>query len=147
MTISLAEIHALVDQFERSTWRRITLVADGVQLSLSKDPVEAGSEPEAAPLPSKAATPQTKAAPAAATGRLVTAPSLGTFYRSPRPGTAPFVELGSRVAAGDEICLIEVMKLFTTVRVPCAGVVSAIHAEDGTLVEFDQALISIDPDD
>jgi acetyl-CoA carboxylase biotin carboxyl carrier protein len=75
----------------------------------------------------------------------VAAPTLGTFYRSPKPGAAPFCELGVRVEAESELCLVEVMKLFTTVRAGTAGIVRKICANDGDLVEFDQVLFYIDP--
>jgi acetyl-CoA carboxylase biotin carboxyl carrier protein len=144
MAISMADIEALVAQFEASDWRRIELVADGVELRLSKDGAVAPVAEAAAPAMVRAET-RVPAAVAAA-GQQVTAPSLGTFYRAPKPGEAPFVAVGSRVAAGDPLCLVEVMKLFTTVNAPVGGIVIAVHAEDGDLVEFGQPLVSIDPD-
>ena len=71
---------------------------------------------------------------------VVIAPNLGTFYRAPKPGAAPYVELGSVVSKGDELCLIEVMKLFTSVCAERSGKVHAIIAEDGSLVEGGQPL-------
>jgi acetyl-CoA carboxylase biotin carboxyl carrier protein len=145
MAISMADIEALVAQFEASDWRRIELIADGVELRLSKDgavaPV-AVAAPAVAPAPASAPV----AAAVVSGGQQVTAPSLGTFYRAPRPGEAPFVAVGSKVAAGDPLCLVEVMKLFTTVNAPLGGTVVAIHARDGDLVEFGQPLVSIQPD-
>lgn len=75
------------------------------------------------------------------------APNLGTFYRSPKPGSPPFVTIGQRVDKGDELCLIEVMKLFTTVRADRAGIIRAIVADDAELVESGQALMYIEGDD
>jgi acetyl-CoA carboxylase biotin carboxyl carrier protein len=143
MAISMADIEALVAQFEASDWRRIELVADGVELRLSKDsPVAASAAPTPLAAP-PAATPPPADAPG---GHVVGAPSLGTFYRAPKPGEPPFVEVGQRVAAGDDLCLVEVMKLFTTVHAQISGTIRAIHATDGDLVEFGQPLLSIDPD-
>lgn len=142
MAITMADIEALVAQFEASDWRQIALVADGVELRLSKDGPVAGV-PTPAPVTPAVATPQSRET---VCGHGVTAPSLGTFYRAPKPGEAPFVGPGAKVAAGDPLCLVEVMKLFTTVDAPVAGRVVAIHAEDGDLVEFGQLLVSIDPD-
>ncbi|MCD9197687.1 acetyl-CoA carboxylase biotin carboxyl carrier protein [Aeromicrobium wangtongii] len=79
-------------------------------------------------------------------GVTVTAPNLGTFYRAPAPGEASYVELGQRVEAEDEVCLIEVMKLYTPVRAGAAGVVVEVLVEDGALVEYGQPLVVIDPD-
>ncbi len=145
MPISLADIEALVAQFEKSDWRRIDLVADGVELRLSKDGSGTSTAFPTTVAPSAAVA---AALPLAGTpsGYVVTAPSLGTFYRAPRPGEPPFVVVGQRVAVGQDLCLVEVMKLFTTVHAPVAGVVLAVHAADGDLVEYSQPLVSLDPD-
>lgn len=73
----------------------------------------------------------------------IAAPNLGTFYRSPKPGAAPFVEIGATVDVGDELCLIEVMKLFTTVRSNVAGTVEAVLVPDGAMVEAGQPLFAV----
>jgi acetyl-CoA carboxylase biotin carboxyl carrier protein len=70
---------------------------------------------------------------------------LGVFYRAPAPGEKPFVEVGQRVRADDTVCLIEVMKLFNSIRAGVDGEVVEILVENGGLVEFDQALIFIRP--
>jgi acetyl-CoA carboxylase biotin carboxyl carrier protein len=83
----------------------------------------------------------------AQTGKVaVRAPMIGTFYRRPSPQDKPFVEIGQRVAKGDPLCLLEVMKLYTTIAAPEAGVVTEIPVADGALVEFDQVLVLIEPD-
>ena len=74
------------------------------------------------------------------------APNLGTFYRAPKPGAPPYVKLGQHVEPTTELCLIEVMKLFTSVYANVSGVVRQVLVEDGELVEFDQALFLIEPD-
>lgn len=73
----------------------------------------------------------------------IRAPMLGTFYRAPGPGEKPFVEVGQRVRADDTICMIEVMKLFNSIRAGVDGKVVKILVENGSLVEFDQALIFV----
>lgn len=73
----------------------------------------------------------------------ITAPMLGTFYRAPSAGEKPFVEQGDRVAPEDPVCLLEVMKLFNSVKAGMAGTVERILVENGTLVEYGQALILI----
>lgn len=75
----------------------------------------------------------------------VVAPMLGTFYRSSSPDADPFVELGSSVAADDTVCLVEVMKLFNSVRAGSAGKIVKILVEDGALVEFGQPIMLIEP--
>ncbi len=75
----------------------------------------------------------------------VRAPMVGTFFRRPSPQEPPFVEVGAEVAAGDPLCLIEVMKLYTTIEAPCAGRVVEIVPEDATLVEHGAVLFRIEP--
>lgn len=83
-------------------------------------------------------------APAAQAGvTYVRAPMVGTFYRRPSPDEPAFVEEGAAVKKGDPLCLIEVMKLFTTIEAPVDGTIESIAPEDGSLVEFDQALFVI----
>jgi acetyl-CoA carboxylase biotin carboxyl carrier protein len=74
----------------------------------------------------------------------VTAPNLGTFYRAPKPGAAPLVQEGQSVLPDTEVCLLEVMKLFTTVKAAVPGVIRRICVEDGQMVEFGQALFYIE---
>jgi acetyl-CoA carboxylase biotin carboxyl carrier protein len=73
----------------------------------------------------------------------VTAPLLGTFYRAPKPGAAPFVEVGSAVEPETVIAIIEVMKLMNTVRAGRAGRVTEILVTDGALVEYGQPLLRL----
>jgi acetyl-CoA carboxylase biotin carboxyl carrier protein len=75
---------------------------------------------------------------------VVRAPMVGTFYRSPSPEAPPFVEIGSIIAKGDPLGLVEVMKLFTTIYAESAGRVAEIGAENGKLVEFGQMLFVIE---
>ncbi len=75
----------------------------------------------------------------------VVAPMVGTFYRSAGPGEAPFVEVGSVVVADTQVCLLEVMKLFTAVPAGVAGTVAEVCREDGTAVEYGDALFRVRP--
>jgi acetyl-CoA carboxylase biotin carboxyl carrier protein len=74
----------------------------------------------------------------------VKAPMLGTFYRTPKPGAPPFVEVGAMVGKDDPLCIIEVMKLFNTVKAGVQGRVAQICAEQGQLVEYQQVLFLIE---
>lgn len=75
----------------------------------------------------------------------IRAPMLGVFYRASAPGEKPFVEVGQRVRADDTVCLIEVMKLFNSIRAGVDGEVIGIPVENGSLIEFDQPLVLIRP--
>lgn len=75
----------------------------------------------------------------------VDSPMVGRVYFKPSPEEPPFVEEGNKVAAGDTLCLIEVMKLFTQVEAPIAGTILTRAVEDGAAVQFDQPLFWIRP--
>jgi acetyl-CoA carboxylase biotin carboxyl carrier protein len=76
----------------------------------------------------------------------VKAPTLGIFYRSPKPGAPPFTEVGKAVAENDTVCLLEVMKLFTAVKAGVKGRIVEICAKNNDLVQYGQVLFIIDPD-
>ncbi len=102
------------------------------------------------PAPAAVQGAATAAAPpqiATAAGHIeVAAPMVGTFYRAPSPDAPAFVEVGTRVKAGQPLCLIEVMKLFTTINSEASGRVAQIGAENGELVEYGRTLFVIEPD-
>ncbi|MBO9499719.1 MAG: acetyl-CoA carboxylase biotin carboxyl carrier protein [Novosphingobium sp.] len=94
------------------------------------------------PAPAPAAEPKPSAA--AQAGEVdIPAPLLGNFYRSPRPGDPPFVEVGDTIGEDSAIGIIEVMKLMNSVRSGVAGTVVAVLAEDGKAVEEGQPLIRV----
>lgn len=76
-------------------------------------------------------------------GHVISAPMVGTYYESPAPGSAPFVEVGQPVAQGDVLCIIEAMKVMNPIESDRAGVVAAILVENGQPVEFGQPLLVI----
>lgn len=76
----------------------------------------------------------------------IKSPLLGIFYRSPKPGAPPFVKDGSHVAEADTVCLIEVMKLFTTVKAGLNGRIVKICAENNEMVEYGQILFLVEPE-
>ena len=80
-----------------------------------------------------------------ASGHRVTAPSVGLFWRSPKPGAPPFVEVGDEVGPDDTVCIVEVMKLMNHVRAGTAGTVRAVHPENGQMVEHGDPLFTIGP--
>ena len=104
---------------------------------------EAAAPPAAAP---QAAGPAIVSAdPAAVVGNAIVAPLTGVFYLSPSPQAPPFVQVGSVVAAGDVIGLIEAMKLFNEIRTTHGGRVKKILATSGQLVRAHTPLIELDP--
>ena len=153
MSIDRKEVEALIRIFDRSDWDELRLETDGLKLVLSKDADAtaldgASAETSVAPAGDAspdAATPQDDAAPT--DGMIpITAPNLGTFYRAPKPGTAPYVEVGQTITEATEVCLIEVMKLFTPVRAGISGRIAAACVDDGEMVEFGAPLFLVEPE-
>ncbi|AGF48596.1 acetyl-CoA carboxylase biotin carboxyl carrier protein [Candidatus Kinetoplastibacterium oncopeltii TCC290E] len=75
---------------------------------------------------------------------IVKAPMVGTFYRSPSPGTPAFVDIGQIVKEGDQLCIIEAMKLLNEVEADKSGVIKEILVDNGAPVEYGQHLFIID---
>ncbi len=76
----------------------------------------------------------------------ITSPMLGTFYMAPKPGEPPFVEVGAVVDEDTTVCIIEVMKLFSTIKAEKRGRIARVCVEDGELVEYRQTLFMLAPD-
>jgi len=76
---------------------------------------------------------------------LVRSPMVGTFYRAPSPGAPPSVEVGQTIEADTTVCIIEVMKLMSSILAGAQGTITNILAENGELVEHDQILMVIAP--
>jgi acetyl-CoA carboxylase biotin carboxyl carrier protein len=109
-------------------------------------PAAAPLKPPAGPASLDAATVPPEAAPPGMTvpqALNVPAPLLGTFYRAPKPGAAPFVEIGSQVEENTIVGIIEVMKLMNTVRAGVRGRVVQILGRDGALVEYGETLMRV----
>ena len=102
-------------------------------------PVAAPAAMPAAPEP----TAQTPAAAPEPKGTEVTAPMVGVFYAAPAPGDEPFVRVGSKVKAGETLCIIEAMKVLNEVTAEADGEVLEICVADGDLVEFGSCLMRI----
>ncbi|MEO1011928.1 MAG: acetyl-CoA carboxylase biotin carboxyl carrier protein [Bacteroidota bacterium] len=75
----------------------------------------------------------------------IKSPIIGTFYRKPSPDKPAFVEVGSTIAPGDVLCVIEAMKLFNDIESEVSGKIVKVLVEDSSPVEFDQPLFLVDP--
>jgi acetyl-CoA carboxylase biotin carboxyl carrier protein len=121
---------------------KLVVRRNGVLPAAAAEYTERGSGPVAV---SRAPAPAVAPKVEAAAGQIeVAAPMVGTFYRASSPEAAPFVEVGSVVSAGQPLCLIEVMKLFTTIKSEVAGRIVQIGAENAELVEYGRTLFVIE---
>jgi acetyl-CoA carboxylase biotin carboxyl carrier protein len=111
--------------------------------SFAEAPVHAS--PATVPQPAAALQPRPEPPRIEENPDVVRAPMVGTFYRSPSPGAPPFVEVGSRVKKGDALCIVEVMKLFTTIAAERDGIIAEIGADNAALVEYGQMLFVMKP--
>ncbi|MFE7416779.1 acetyl-CoA carboxylase biotin carboxyl carrier protein [Rhodococcus sp. NPDC057529] len=169
------EVQEILRTFKESGWASMTLELDGIRITVGKDgpPVPAPAAPgpaapapaapaavaepaPAAAVPSPAAAASAPAAvPAPAAPAAVDtagcvevrAQTVGAFWAAPSPGDPPFVQVGQTVEAGQQIAIVEVMKLMNPVVTPQGGEIVQICAANADLVEFDQVLFLIRPTD
>jgi acetyl-CoA carboxylase biotin carboxyl carrier protein len=137
----------LLERLRDDALRELEVREGGVRVRVSKNgPVEVAPAPPAAePTPSTPSpSADAGARPATAAAKAVVAPLTGIFYRSTSPQVPPFVQVGSVIAAGDVVGLIEAMKLFNEVRSTLAGRVARIVAENGQLVRAHHPLLELE---
>ncbi len=121
---------------------------DGEQaITIRKDLPDVYAAPVAAPVAQAAPAVQASAPAAKETevrGKAITSPMVGTFYAASSPDAAPFVEVGSTVAAGDVVCIIEAMKLMNEIKSEQAGKIVQICVKNGDPIEFGQVLMYVE---
>jgi len=104
--------------------------------------VAAPASAPAAPAITPPATTETK--DALPSGHIVKSPMVGTFYRSPAPGSPEFVQIGQTVSEGETICIIEAMKILNQIEADKSGTIKSILANNGEPVEYDEPLFVIE---
>ncbi len=168
------DVLALIQIFDKSEWQELRMSSEGYDIILSKrvraeraatlsettalhhlNPIAAATLSSETPRSLRTSEPSARldaepqaiaSAPKTSINLVeVRAPNLGTFYRAPKPGAPNYVEIGQSVEPDTDVCLIEVMKLFTPVKARIKGHIRTICAEDGELIEYDQALFYIEP--
>jgi oxaloacetate decarboxylase alpha subunit len=123
----------------------VTIEEDDLRVSVRRsEELPAAAAPAAAPLAFE--EPGEAPLPPPADGLVrVESPMVGTFFRAPEPGAAPFVEEGDAVAPGQTLCILEAMKLMNEVKAEIEGIVRAIHVDNAQPVEFGQLLFELEP--
>ncbi|RMX04115.1 acetyl-CoA carboxylase biotin carboxyl carrier protein [Corticibacter populi] len=122
---------------------KVRIVKGGAVAQAQIIPVAAQAPVVAAPA-AVAAAPAAAEAPAAPAGAAITAPMVGTFYRSPSPGADAFVEVGSQVKEGQTVCIIEAMKILNEIEADRSGTIKQILIDNGQAVEYGQPLFIIE---
>ena len=160
------QILAMLRLIEESDYDEVKDETDGFRLHVRKSGVPARLDVQSAPARPAApssAQPQVVSAddepPAQASANspageeavippgmvAIRAPMIGTFYRAPAPHLPPFIEMGANVKSHDTVCLIEVMKLFNSLKAGVAGKIVRILAQNAAPVAKDQVLMIIEP--
>ncbi len=153
--MDIRKVKKLIELLEESDVAEIEIHEgeESVRISRISSSAPAMVMPAAAPGPAPAPAPA--AAPAAADssatpaeeaepeGHIIRSPMVGTFYRAPSPTSKPFVEEGTKVSAGDTLCIIEAMKILNQIESDIAGTVQKILVENGQPVEYNQPLFVI----
>jgi len=158
MQLDHDQLHRLLEVLSDSDIQEFRLEGDDFRLEVRRNlpavavaaaPVAAvAAAPAALEVSHQAAAPSTPppAVPASRSDLVdITAPMVGTFYRAPAPGEAPFVEVGTRIGVGQTVCILEAMKLMNELEAEAAGEVVEILVDNGTPVEFGQVLMRVKP--
>ncbi len=154
------DIQKLIDFISQSGLDEVNIETSELKLAIKRysnaAPVAVQAQPAyvapapvvAAPAPvATPAAPAAAPAPVAEASNLITikSPMIGTFYRSPGPDKANFVEVGDEVSTGKVVCIIEAMKLFNEIESEVSGKIVKVLVENATPVEFDQPLFLVEP--
>lgn len=161
MSLTEQEVLQILRLVQQSSYGELRLETGDLKLVVRKGACGGSAEPEAEaaearPIakPAKAAgepmrspAPEAMAVAPAPPGLIpIPSPLLGTFYRRPSPDASPFVEVGSFVEEDDTVCIIEVMKVFTSVKAGVRGHIAKIQAENLQMVEYGQPLFLVQPE-
>jgi acetyl-CoA carboxylase biotin carboxyl carrier protein len=150
--LDLKDIKAIIDLMKENDLSVFEMEKDGFKLKLQKGALEqpfmsapmmvAPASTSAAAAPAKEG-PGVEKAPDAEELKEIASPMVGTFYRSPSPDAAPFVEIGKPVTEDTVVCIIEAMKVMNEIKAETSGVIAETVAENGKPVQFGQVLFRV----
>jgi acetyl-CoA carboxylase biotin carboxyl carrier protein len=136
-------IRELAKLLEETGLTEIEIERGGFRVRVGRGATAAAPATAAIPQPVAAAAKPAGSDPAKHPG-VVTSPMVGTAYIGPEPGAMPFVDVGSKVVAGDTLLIVEAMKTMNQIPAPRSGTVTQILIEDGQPVEFGEPLMIIE---
>ncbi|NUN70456.1 MAG: acetyl-CoA carboxylase biotin carboxyl carrier protein [Bacteroidetes bacterium] len=157
--MDLKYVKQLLEMVEKSAVNEIELEEKGNKIRITKSAPQNVVSAQAYPMAMPAAAAPAPAAPAAAAPAAapkapaadakkyneVKSPIVGTFYRSPSPDAAPYVEVGAKVKQGQVLCIVEAMKLMNEIESDTTGTIVKINVENGKPVEYGQVLFLVEP--
>ena len=155
MTLTAKDVAEIMRLLEQSSFDSLSLEIDGVKLNLHRASAAGAreirapafpSQPAAESQPPGAIAPRHAKPPSEPGLAEIASPLLGIFYRAPKPGEPPFVEVGSKVSEETVVAIIEVMKLMNSVHATVKGEVVEILAVNGALVEYGEILMRVRPE-
>jgi acetyl-CoA carboxylase biotin carboxyl carrier protein len=148
--MNLKEIREILELLKGSDVREFELGRGDTVLKLRRGPanVSVVLPPPGPAAPARMAEepPAAASAPPKPTYKEIVSPIVGTFYRSPAPDAAPFVEVGTRVVKGQVLCIVEAMKIMNQIESDTTGTIAAIIVENAQPVAYGQALFHITPE-
>ncbi|HZF15097.1 MAG TPA: acetyl-CoA carboxylase biotin carboxyl carrier protein [Steroidobacteraceae bacterium] len=153
MNLTRTDVEEILKLLDASPYDELELETDRFKLTLRRAAAPSSGWTQTSETKSSAQAGKATAQPAASAAMAraddgtvpVRAPLIGTFYRAPKPGAPPCVEVGSTVSHETVVGIVETMKLMNSVNAGTAGVVTAIEAADGEFVEQDHVLMRVRP--
>lgn len=150
--MNLKEIREILELLKGSDVSEFELGRGDTKLKLRRGPANAPAAaypaPAAPAVPARPAgePPAAASAPPKPTYKEILSPIVGTFYRSPAPDAAPFVEVGTRVVKGQVLCIVEAMKIMNQIESDTTGTIAAIIVENAQPVAYGQPLFHVTPE-
>ena len=146
------EIRDLIDFIAETGLNEVNIETEELKLSVKRNADVSQVAAAAAPVAIQAAAapalaPAAESAAPSENGNYVEvkSPMMGTFYRSANPESAPFVNVGDIITAGQTVCIVEAMKLFNEIETEVSGTIVKMLVDNSTPVEYDQPLFLVDP--
>ncbi len=144
MVLKTKDINALMDTVREAGYRRLRVQSKDFLFEIDPSTTEELSSADTSQDRGPEIRQKTKAEERDGFVSVV-APMSGTFYRAPAPDGAPFVEVGSKIKDADVVCIVEVMKLFSSIRADCDGEIVEICSKNAADVEAGEVLFWIKP--
>lgn len=152
--MEIKDIEQLISVINKSEITEVEIERDGVRVSIKREtpnvvqatsPQVVTQEFTVAPMSSGSPQSALQAEGNNSNFHKVESPIVGTFYRKPAPDAEPFVQVGKTVKKGDTLCIVEAMKLMNEIEADKDGIIEEVLIEDGSVVEFGEALFLIRP--